>query len=252
MKKFLPYLIAVISLFADQITKYLVVNLMKYEGAEIVIWGKYIKLHYITNAGAIFGLFNDVSPDMLWIKNIVLSLSTIIALVVVIYFFYSIKSERTVARCFVGLIIGGAIGNLLDRLFGHIIFHGDFTFFYGKVVDFIEVGIENVYTWPIFNVADAAITVGVILLLIYIFQKRKERIFRQQTEEFEQELAEVKAAGTTTANTDGNKEEQDYYFPGKTPSLLDSEKYKFISLEEVEKDNETDDFDDLNNIKLNK
>lgn len=82
-----------------------------------------------------------------------------LASVVILVYIYRSRNERLLLRASLALIFGGALGNLLDRIL------------YGKVVDFIDVGLQNM-RWPIFNVADSAVTVGMVVLAwLILFDK---------------------------------------------------------------------------------
>jgi signal peptidase II len=82
------------------------------------------------------------------------AITTLLALGVVFWVWRSMQERDWLSEAGLGLIAGGAIGNLVDRL--------RFT----RVIDFIEVGVRGVYTWPVFNIADSAVTVGVSILII--------------------------------------------------------------------------------------
>lgn len=131
-------------LLLDQGTKYLVQEGMELYSSIPVI-GQVLKLTYIRNPGAAFGI--SVGNRFLFIAL------SILACAVMVYYFLRMPREETWGRFAVTLIFGGAIGNLIDRLL------------YGEVTDFIEVGVAGYY-WPVFNVADMAVTIGVILLFI--------------------------------------------------------------------------------------
>lgn len=108
--------------------------------------GDYVRLNYARNSGVAFGIGHGTG-----FPYYVFSLA---AIAVILWMFVSGRvgpgGGRRVA---LGLLLGGAVGNLVDRLAS------------GEVVDFIEVGVPQ-WHWPIFNVADAAITVGILLVLV--------------------------------------------------------------------------------------
>jgi signal peptidase II len=112
---------------------------------SVGVFGQVVRLTYIVNEGAAFGLYlGDAS------KTIFLVLSSLAAALVLGVYLYG-EDEGWLKRFALALILGGALGNIHDRLR------------YGSVVDFIDVGVGS-YRWPIFNVADIAVTVGAILL----------------------------------------------------------------------------------------
>ena len=124
---------------SDQITKYAVYKNMSL-GESIPAEG-IIRITYARNTGMAFGLFENFGI-------ILLILSLIIASILIIYLF-TIDKPRILIRVFSGLVIAGALGNILDRIR------------FGYVNDFIDVG-----WWPIFNIADSSITIAIV---IYIF-----------------------------------------------------------------------------------
>jgi signal peptidase II len=133
------------SLFAlDLLTKTLVQRELAFRESLGVV-GQFVRLTYIVNEGAAFGLYlGDAS------KTIFLVLSALAAALVLGVYFYG-EDEGWLKRFALALILGGALGNIHDRIR------------YGSVVDFIDIGVGT-YRWPIFNVADIAVTVGAILL----------------------------------------------------------------------------------------
>ncbi len=141
-------LIALIVLIADQWTKWLVVNRMDlYESIPIIDSFLYITSH--RNRGAAFGILQN--QQWLFISI------TIIVVGFILYYLWKNRKEKTILPFALSLVLGGAIGNWLDRVR------------FQEVVDFIHVQFGS-YTYPIFNIADSGIVVGVILLMIYILK----------------------------------------------------------------------------------
>jgi signal peptidase II len=145
------FLIAVVVLLLDRYTKWLVAKQITLHDSITVIKRVFYITH-VENRGAAFGLFND-SPAP-W-KIALLVVFSIVALVIVSALLW--RSSRTITTSAIGLalILGGAMGNLWDRLLS------------GRVVDFLLVYIGS-YQWPAFNVADSAIVVGAGLLVFEI------------------------------------------------------------------------------------
>jgi signal peptidase II len=134
-------------------------------GTSIPILGDFFKLTFIENPGMAFGI--DVGGKFF------LTIFSTLASAGILYYLFKIREEALVVRVSLAMILGGAIGNLIDRVFYGVMF-GDGSLFYGKVVDFfdvdffkIDVAGFHISRWPIFNVADAAVSVGVVLLLIF-------------------------------------------------------------------------------------
>ncbi len=134
-------------------------------GSSVPILGDFFRLTFIENPGMAFGI--DVGGKLF------LTIFSVVASAGILYYLYTIRGESLIIRVSLALILGGAIGNLIDRAFYGLIF-GDGTLFFGKVVDFFDVDFFNISfagfhitRWPIFNVADAAVSVGVAMLLIF-------------------------------------------------------------------------------------
>ena len=130
--------VALVVLF-DQLTKFIIrANLS--EGDSVPSQG-FFRFTYYENSGTIFGLFPSAT--------VILTVVSFLAIGFLIYFFRTQRSPGLVMRIAIGILLGGAVGNLIDRLFK------------GEVTDFVDVG-----RWPIFNIADASITVGIFLLIV--------------------------------------------------------------------------------------
>ena len=144
---------AILVLCADFASKWLVQSRLALHESVRLLPG--IALTYVMNPGAAFSMFAD------WPTAIRLPLFlavTIVALWAVWHYWKSLQGSDALSALALGLIVGGALGNLVDRLRYH------------EVVDFIEVGVRGVYTWPVFNVADSAVCVGVAFLCYRSFR----------------------------------------------------------------------------------
>lgn len=142
----------VIIIALDQLTKYMIVKSLEIGDSLKVIKN----LLYITshrNEGAAWGILQG----KMWLFYIV----TIVVLVILIMFFKNEGYGKPLIQFGLSLLIAGSIGNFIDRLFR------------SEVVDFIDTYIFG-YNFPIFNVADAALTIGVIVLIIVILFEGKE------------------------------------------------------------------------------
>ncbi|MFN3305947.1 MAG: signal peptidase II, partial [Candidatus Kapaibacteriota bacterium] len=125
------------------------------------------KFVYVENAGMAFGIqFGEF--------KIFLSIFSIIASILIGILINRISNAPFVIQLAFGLIFSGAVGNLIDRVFYGVIFNYA-PLFYGRVIDFIQIDIPDIrignvvnYThWPVFNVADSCVSIGVVLLLIF-------------------------------------------------------------------------------------
>jgi signal peptidase II len=133
----------------DQATKALVRAKLPLHESVSVIPG-FFDLTHVRNTGAAFGMFNSVDFDY---KPFVMVLVALVALGAVASYAFTLPPQQRMARLGLALILGGAIGNLIDRATA------------GFVVDFVDVYWRGVHFWA-FNVADSAITVGVVLMLL--------------------------------------------------------------------------------------
>lgn len=140
-----------LSLGADQLTKYIVKESM-FLGQSIPVLGDFFRLTYVENPGIAFGI-------QLGDGRIFTALSLIASLGIVVYLIIH-WHESDGMKNGLALILGGAFGNLIDRLL------------HGRVVDFLEVGIRQ-YRWPVFNIADAAVVIGMALLFYTVFREQK-------------------------------------------------------------------------------
>lgn len=159
LKGRLPYIVLVIAILAlDRWTKLLIQSRFALDDSISVIDG-FFNITYVRNTGVAFGIFSSISSPA---KSILLSAFAALAAVLVIT--YSLRSplRNRLLHVALALILGGALGNLYDRLT------------YGYVVDFLEFYVRS-YHWPSFNVADSAISVGVILLAIEITRNEAPR-----------------------------------------------------------------------------
>ena len=138
-------LIAAVVLAADQISKQLVLRSLRINESWSPIPGlsRFFSFTYTTNTGAAFGLFPDRG-------GLFIVIAIVVIIAIVIYYRY-LPANRLLVRISLGLQLGGATGNLLDRLR------------YGHVIDFLDFKV-----WPVFNFADSAIVVGVVLLAYYL------------------------------------------------------------------------------------
>ncbi|MBD3223531.1 MAG: signal peptidase II [Caldithrix sp.] len=156
-------LIAAIT-FLDQLTKYIVKTNMQL-GQQIPVLGDFFKLTYIENPGMAFGIrFGNA--------NLFLALS-FFAAVLVFYYLYRLRNEGWLIQVALSFISAGAIGNIVDRfMYGRVIDFLDFEFFNIIVPAFNIFGVQfsgyQMYRWPVFNVADMAVSTGMIILIIYL------------------------------------------------------------------------------------
>jgi signal peptidase II len=131
----------------DQITKlWIRSHITLYESVPVI---GCLSLNNVRNTGSAFGLFVN--------QGFLLALIGVVGVLAILLFYRYFSKSSLLGISALSLIFGGAIGNLIDR------------FRFGFVTDFIDVRLWRNYHWPTFNVADSAITVGSIMLLVFIF-----------------------------------------------------------------------------------
>jgi signal peptidase II len=140
---------ALLVVLLDRLTKWMVIAWLPL-GRDIHIVGDWVMLTHIKNTGAAFGLFPGSVLALVFV-------SLAASLIVVILAVRARRSPRRLAP--LALILGGAIGNLIDRI-------GQ-----GRVTDFLSVGFPDGPRWPVFNVADSAVTIGVAILAFGVYFK---------------------------------------------------------------------------------
>lgn len=160
-------------------------------GQKIPVIGDFFRITYIENPGMAFG-YDPGSTFKLWI-----SLFSLIAGIGILFYLYKVREGKLSLKLALAFILAGAVGNLIDRMFYGVLY-GYAPLFYGYVVDFLDVDFFNVSffgrsyeRFPIFNIADAAVTIGVGILLI----------FYKHHEEPEKELEEEKTNSQLQDNT---------------------------------------------------
>ena len=152
MKRSLPYLLLIAAVVVfDQLTKALVVRQIGLHDYVPLVDGL-VSLSHVRNHGAAFGLLSDWNLPY---QSLLLSTLSLAALTAIATYFVRLPVAARLPRTALALVLGGAVGNVIDRLR------------LGYVVDFVHVYWRE-YQWPDFNAADSAITIGVALLVIDI------------------------------------------------------------------------------------
>lgn len=149
------YIIALIVIGIDQLTKWIIVKSMEL-GESIPVIENFFHITSHRNKGAAWGMLQG----QMWFFYIV----TVVVVVILIYYIQKHTKGEPLLGTALGLMLGGAIGNFIDRLFRQ------------EVVDFLHFTNIFGYNFPVFNIADSALTVGVILLIIFmILDERKNK-----------------------------------------------------------------------------
>ena len=164
-------------ILTDQISKFYIKGVqipflnLKFEGMylgeSIQVIGDFFRITFTENPGMAFG-FDPGSNFKLFI-----SIFSLIASIALLVYLFSVRNKSMSLKIAIALILGGAVGNVIDRMFYGLIY--DYApLFYGKVVDFFDFDFFNFSIlgrsydrWPIFNIADAAVSVGVLILLFF-------------------------------------------------------------------------------------
>ncbi|WP_426489801.1 lipoprotein signal peptidase [Hymenobacter sp. 102] len=184
MKYWKYYLVALLVIVIDQLSKWAVHRYMPMGmPGEIPLLGDWFKLHYTLNPGMAFGV--ELPPPY---GKILLTSFRLVAVAGIAYYIYRLWKQRAPNGLLVciAMILGGALGNVIDSIFYGILYnnapYGSPTpWFHGQVIDMLYVDIyegilpaswplvggSHVSLWPIFNIADSAIFVGVALILLF-------------------------------------------------------------------------------------
>ncbi|MFQ3342295.1 signal peptidase II [Porticoccus sp. Uisw_050_02] len=149
------YVVAIVLLIADQLAKYTI--------TQNFLYGEYINIFpgldftLVHNTGAAFSFLSDAGGWQRWLFLII----SLAASIVLIVWLYRLKASQFFLSTSLALILGGALGNLYDRIF------------LGYVIDFIDF-YYGIYHWPVFNIADASITLGAVFLIFESFLVSKK------------------------------------------------------------------------------
>jgi signal peptidase II len=153
-------ILAVFIVIIDQGTKYLAIIRLK-DKQPIFIINNFLQLKYVENRGAAFGILQN--------KQMPLIIFTFLILIGIIYYLYKNRKLTKISKISLWGIIGGSIGNLIDRIRLNF------------VVDYIDVNFWGYYDFPVFNLADSFLVVFTILLSILVFTEKYERVDKFET-----------------------------------------------------------------------
>lgn len=145
-------IIIILGVILDRVTKIWAIKELSI-GKDLIIIKNFFQFSYLENTGAAFGIFRD--------KTIFLAIITFIIAISILFYLFKYKPQSLILRLSLAFIISGAIGNLIDRAY------------YKYVVDFILVHYKDVYYFPTFNVADIFVTMGTVLLALYVIKEEK-------------------------------------------------------------------------------
>lgn len=147
-------IVAVVVFALDRITKLMVETSLPV-GASLDVGGAWVRVSHVTNSGAAFGLLPE--------RTTLLSILSVGAVVAIVYYYRRLAAESWLIAATLGMQLGGAFGNLIDRI-------GQ-----GYVVDFVDVGVPGGPRFWAFNVADSSIVVGIIAVTVLLWwQERRQ------------------------------------------------------------------------------
>jgi signal peptidase II len=152
------FITAVVLVVLDQLTKSIVASALQLHDAVPLINGL-INLVHVRNPGAAFGF---LAKAPVWFRSVFFIAVTLGAMVLILFYLRQTREADMGQVVALSFIFAGAAGNLIDRIR------------FGEVIDFIDVYVST-HHWPAFNVADSAITVGAVLLIISLIKRPKEK-----------------------------------------------------------------------------
>lgn len=169
------FLIALIVIVLDQASKFAVQRLL-FEGEKVSILGDLLYFRLVFNTGGAMG--TRIGPSWLYL------ILSVVALIVIVRYYMTVPNAAWYVKTSLAMIFGGAVGNLIDRII------------YGRVIDFIDMDFPDIpflsiQRWFTYNVADAAITIGLVIFIVTVLFRKKD------------ESAQADNAAPETANHSG-------------------------------------------------
>jgi len=190
--------LTLVVIVADQISKFYIKGIsipalnIKFEGMylgeSISVIGDFFRITFTENPGMAFGF--DPGSDF----KLFISVFSLVASIGLLIYLFTVRNKSLSLKIAIALILGGAVGNVIDRMFYGMIY--DYApLFYGKVVDFFDFDFfnfsifgRNYDRWPIFNIADAAVSIGVLILLFfYRHHEAEDKKSKEETEELDKQ-----------------------------------------------------------------
>lgn len=144
-------------IIADQISKYFALHNLSYEQPIVLL--PWLNLILAYNTGAAFSLLKHAGGWQQWLFG---GIAVVVSIVILVWL-YRLRSRDIWTALGLSLILGGAIGNLIDRIH------------HGFVVDFIDFHVGH-WHWPVFNFADSAVCVGALILILAVFFKKSDKV----------------------------------------------------------------------------
>jgi signal peptidase II len=144
----------------DQLTKNLIVSAFR-EGASLPVFSNWFSITRVHNTGAAFGLLAGLHPG--W-REPFFFLVPVLTLLAILFIFARLREDQSVSVYALAMIVGGALGNLADRIR------------LGYVIDFLDTHWQNHWHFPAFNLADSGITIGVFLLVLGMLRDKEDTV----------------------------------------------------------------------------
>lgn len=146
-------IISFVIIFIDQLTKYFAVEYLK-QSPPVVLIDNFLQFNYVENYGAAFGILQN--------KQFFFVIMTVIVIIGILFYVGMKKNLTTLTKVSLFIVIGGALGNFIDRIR------------LGYVIDFIDVKFWGFYDFPVFNLADSSIVVSAIIISILVLLDKYE------------------------------------------------------------------------------
>ncbi len=185
-----------------------------FEGQRINVIGNFFRITFVENPGMAFG----IDPGIDW--KLWISIFSLVASIALIIYIYVSRKQSLLFRISLAFILGGAVGNLIDRLFYGIFYHYA-PLFFGKVVDFFDFDFFNITflgksydRWPVFNIADSAVTIGVFMLIFFY-----RKVSKDESKEAAAELQTLSSNRIEAENNPNENLDNDSPDKGKEISL---------------------------------
>jgi len=172
IKKSRLLIISLLIIILDQLSKTVVVHYLQM-GESTTVLGNFFRLTYVLNPGGVFG-------SKLGSQNFY-TIVSVLALVVTSWFFFKTKGKEIWLRIGLCMVLGGAVGNLIDRLrFGEVVDFLDFDFFNINLppVKVLFFNFPGFYLdrWPVFNLADSFVLIGIVLIIACLLQSKEKSL----------------------------------------------------------------------------
>ncbi len=185
MRQYRILWISLAVLLLDQITKFVIKSTMSLHDS-IPVLGNFFRLTYIENPGMAFGI--RVAGSTFF------TVFALVASVAILIYLFKMQGEHVIARFALAIIFGGAVGNLTDRIIrGRVVDFFDCEFFDINIPPFQFLFVHfpgySLDRWPVFNIADMAVSIGMVLLLIFVsFSNEQDELESKVPEETETEI----------------------------------------------------------------